>query len=107
MSEIRITKQSMYNLNRFISIVSHYFSGQTDANVHQLLGGDFSLNSTGREQAAKVGRRLKDNDFTHAYVSDLVRARETMDIILAINQHWQDKWQVIFTGAFDCELRSV
>ena len=73
-------------------------SGQTDANLHHIIqgqaGGNFGLNATGQEQAKKAGQRLSGEVFTHAYVSDLQRTRDTIRLILGENQQWTDMEKV-------------
>ncbi|MCP4137223.1 MAG: alpha-ribazole phosphatase [bacterium] len=57
--------------------------GQTDYNKNERFLGmtDISLNETGREQAARVGERLKDEKIDLVYCSDLKRCVETAEII--------------------------
>lgn len=63
-------------------IVRH---GLTDWNVLNKMQGhtDISLNSVGREQAKKVANKLKKINFEAVYSSDLSRAKETAEIIVA------------------------
>ena len=63
-------------------IVRH---GETAWNAEQRVQGhtDVPLNDIGREQAALTGRRLAATRFAAVYSSDLVRARETAEIITA------------------------
>ncbi len=57
--------------------------GETTANVARLFSGhqDVELTDKGREQAKEVSEKLKDYNFTKIYSSDLVRARNTAEII--------------------------
>jgi broad specificity phosphatase PhoE len=59
--------------------------GETDWNhEHRVQGhSDVPLNDTGRAQAAELGRRLDLSGVRSAYSSDLSRARETAEIVLA------------------------
>ncbi len=61
-------------------IVRH---GQTDGNVQMLLQGqmDIPLNETGRQQAKKTADKLKNIKFDLAFSSDLMRAKETTEIV--------------------------
>lgn len=58
--------------------------GETDCNNLKIIQGQSvpsHLTEAGRHQAHIAGRRLAGYGFTHVYVSDLIRARETADII--------------------------
>jgi probable phosphoglycerate mutase len=57
--------------------------GQTDWNAEHRLQGtsDTVLNSTGREQAARLAERLRGLKIDAAYSSTLRRSRETADIV--------------------------
>jgi broad specificity phosphatase PhoE len=59
--------------------------GQTDWNVQKKLQGqtDIPLNSTGREEAAKLNEKLHDISFDACFASDLQRACETAQILNA------------------------
>lgn len=59
--------------------------GETDWNLQGMLQGhaDPPLNDTGRRQAALVAARLAPLAFAACYASDLRRARETAEVILA------------------------
>ncbi|MDR0534185.1 MAG: histidine phosphatase family protein [Verrucomicrobiales bacterium] len=59
--------------------------GETDWNAKHLIMGqrDLPLNARGREQAALTAKLLADIPFTTCYSSDLGRARETAEILLA------------------------
>ena len=63
-----------------IYLVRH---GQTDWNLEKKTQGhtDISLNDNGREQAKLVSKVIKDYKIDKIYSSDLLRARETADII--------------------------
>jgi 2,3-bisphosphoglycerate-dependent phosphoglycerate mutase len=60
--------------------------GQSDWNLSGRFTGwtDINLTEVGREQAAEGGRELKRHGlvFNRAYTSELVRAQETMTIVL-------------------------
>lgn len=62
-------------------IVRH---GETEWNEKGIIMGhsDIRLNKKGREQARKVAKRLKWMKIDFAYVSDLIRAKETAGEIL-------------------------
>ncbi len=53
--------------------------GETDWNRQQRFQGqiDVPLNALGREQAARLGQRMKTERFDHLVCSDLLRTRET------------------------------
>jgi len=58
--------------------------GETDWNVERRIqgqGGDAPLNENGRKQATEAGALLADNDIDVVISSDLMRTRETAEII--------------------------
>ena len=59
-------------------------SGETDSNKSHTIQGqlDVPLNDTGRGQAERASKVLKDVPFVKAYSSDLLRALETGEIIM-------------------------
>jgi broad specificity phosphatase PhoE len=59
--------------------------GETDWNAERRLQGrtDTALNSTGRQQAAKLAERLKGVRLDAVYSSTLSRSRDTADIVRA------------------------
>lgn len=59
--------------------------GQTDWNLQGRYTGqsDIPINETGREQARRLADRLKETPPDVIYASDLIRARETAEIIAA------------------------
>ncbi|MBI4152725.1 histidine phosphatase family protein, partial [Candidatus Woesearchaeota archaeon] len=59
--------------------------GETDWNSLELCQGhaNISLNEAGLKQAEQVAQRLKDEKIDRAFASDLERAVETADLILA------------------------
>lgn len=69
--------------------------GQTHENVAGIIQGQSvgRLNMVGKEQAKKVGIRLKDEKIDVAYVSDLERACDTAKEILK----WHPKTKVVYT----------
>jgi probable phosphoglycerate mutase len=58
--------------------------GQTDQNKRKMLqgGSNIELNDNGREMARQAADKLKDVPIDIAFSSPLIRARETVDIIL-------------------------
>jgi len=62
-------------------IVRH---GETDWNAQGLLQGhkDIPLNKTGKKQAQELAIRLNKIDFVRSFSSDLLRAKETAQIIV-------------------------
>jgi|JFJP01.1.fsa_nt_gi broad specificity phosphatase PhoE len=67
-----------------IYLVRH---GESEANVAGFINDDPNrpvlLTVKGRAQAARAAKALKDIRFSHAYVSQFPRARQTAEIILA------------------------
>jgi len=63
--------------------------GQTEWNVEGRVQGhaDSELTGQGRSQAAAVGKRLKELEFTRLYSSDLLRTRQTSEIIAGHTGH--------------------
>ena len=59
--------------------------GQTEYNLRERFQGqrDVPLNATGRAQVRALAERLRDVPFVAAYASDLIRVRETAEILLA------------------------
>ena len=74
-------------------IVRH---GQTDFNILGLLQGHggSGLNAQGFKEATKVAERLRQENITTAYVSDLARTTETAAEILKYHPHCK----IIFTS---------
>lgn len=62
-----------------IYIVRH---AQSEANAAEILGGNYPLTKLGQEQAAMLNKKLFHVSFSHVYASDLVRAKETAEIIM-------------------------
>lgn len=71
--------------NILVSIIRH---GQTDYNLRGVLQGQMetSLNATGREEAEKLGVKLRDEVYTHAHSSNMERAADTARIVLRNNR---------------------
>lgn len=63
-----------------IYIVRH---GETNENLNHIIQGqtDSVLNETGKMQAKKISQRLKNIKFDNVFSSDLLRTRETAEII--------------------------
>ena len=61
----------MVVLNKYFFFTFHNSSGQTDANKDQLIHGHFDtkLNETGKKQATKAGKALKQVKFDKAISS--------------------------------------
>lgn len=58
--------------------------GQTDANVNNIWqgqSGDGPINAVGRTQAEQLAIYLSDKDIKNIYSSDLVRAKQTAEVI--------------------------
>ncbi|GFN75615.1 fructose-2,6-bisphosphatase tigar [Plakobranchus ocellatus] len=68
-----------------VTLVRH---GETLSNRNKILQGqlDTQLSDIGEEQAKLVGKRLKEHHFTHVFSSDLSRAVNTAQHILAENK---------------------
>jgi 2,3-bisphosphoglycerate-dependent phosphoglycerate mutase len=62
--------------------LSVVFVRHAQAEQRELGEGDPGLSYLGRTQARLLARRLAHTDFSHVYVSDLARARQTCDAIL-------------------------
>ncbi len=62
-----------------IYLVRHGLSG---ANVARTVGGNTGLVEKGKEQAMELGKKLKDIDFAAVFSSDLLRARQTAELII-------------------------
>jgi broad specificity phosphatase PhoE len=72
--------------------------GQTDWNVEHRWQGDPPLNETGREQARLLAQALRAEPLDGIYGSDLLRAKETAEIIAA---------QLGLDVEFDPRLREI
>lgn len=83
--------------------------GETDWNLHGRMQGwaPVPLNDTGREQADAVGAYLADEyDVDRAFVSDLLRTRETAAAILehvgevpvSYEPHWRERHLGVYQG---------
>lgn len=59
--------------------------GQSEGNIRQLWYGssDLPLTPLGREQARRAGEKLRDIPLPVCYVSPLIRARDTAELVLA------------------------
>ena len=62
--------------------------GQTQWNASRRFQGrtDVALSDTGRQQARAIAQALRDEPFTHAFSSDLRRARETAQTIAEFHE---------------------
>ncbi len=67
--------------------------GQTTTNAEKAHAGwaPAELTEEGRIQAERTRQLLKENDFDRVYVSDLVRTRQTADIIFPGKEHILDR----------------
>jgi len=69
-----------------VSILVLVRHGQSQWNLENRFTGweDVPLTELGREEARSAGRRLRDTGihFVHCFTSELVRAQETLDIVL-------------------------
>jgi len=69
-----------------VSILVLLRHGQSQWNLENRFTGweDVPLTELGREEARRAGRRLRDAgiQFAHCFTSELVRAQETLDIVL-------------------------
>ena len=70
----------MNNDNSFctIYIVRH---AQSEANAAKILGGNYPLTNLGKDQALRRNKSLSHVPFSHIYASDLVRSKETAEIL--------------------------
>ena len=77
--------------------------GETQWNAERRVQGhtDVPLHDGGREQALRTGQRLADTRFGAVYSSDLIRARETAEIIVAASN--TGPYEIVF----DERLREV
>ncbi|XP_054633874.1 probable fructose-2,6-bisphosphatase TIGAR A isoform X3 [Dunckerocampus dactyliophorus] len=77
--------QGMKTLTFGLTFVRH---GETQFNQEGRLQGqaiDSALSDVGLQQAEAAGRYLKDVKFTNVFVSDMLRARQTAEIIMKHN----------------------
>jgi 2,3-bisphosphoglycerate-dependent phosphoglycerate mutase len=67
----------------YLTLIRH---GQSEWNITGLWTGwrDISLTDVGREEARRAGDALRDIHFDHAYVSNLIRAQQTLDEVLQV-----------------------
>jgi 2,3-bisphosphoglycerate-dependent phosphoglycerate mutase len=67
----------------YLALVRH---GTSEYNEKGLWTGwdNPELNDKGKEDAKKAGEHLKDIHFNEGFISDLIRHKETIDIILAV-----------------------
>ena len=77
--------------------------GETQWNAERRVQGhtDVPLHDGGREQALRTGQRLADTRFGAVYSSDLIRARETAEIMVAASN--TGPYDIVF----DQRLREV
>tara|TARA_Y100000310_G_scaffold144893_1_gene144162 strand:- start:13240 stop:13839 length:600 start_codon:yes stop_codon:yes gene_type:complete len=68
-----------------LTLVRH---GQTESNMQRILEGNRQgqLTVKGKEQAKKVGERLKEEQYDFIYISDLQRAKQTAQEILKFHE---------------------
>lgn len=63
--------------------------GQTDKNVAHIWQGasiDVELNENGKQQAQQLATKLKDTGITRIYTSNLIRARQTAEIVSQMSE---------------------
>lgn len=70
----------MKNNSCTIYLVRH---AESHANILDIFGGDYKLTPTGKKQALKVGKKLMKIDFSAGFSSDLLRAKQTAELILS------------------------
>lgn len=54
---------------------------QSEANITEVIGGNSKLTKRGKKQASIVGKQLKNINFSEIYSSDLLRTKETAELI--------------------------
>jgi 2,3-bisphosphoglycerate-dependent phosphoglycerate mutase len=81
-----------------LTILRH---GQSTYNLANLFTGnvDVPLTALGKEEASKAGKKLKEFKYNIAYTSTLIRAQDTLKIILELIK--QTTIPVIITAALD------
>lgn len=86
---------SLSNTNPLVVRVFLVRHGQTDYNVKKILQGhiDIDVNSTGIDQAKKVGERFKSVPIDAVFSSDLIRCRNTTKEIIEHHPHLASKVQ--------------
>ncbi|CAG5958406.1 putative fructose-2,6-bisphosphatase TIGAR A [Menidia menidia] len=80
-----LTGDAMRTLTFALTLVRH---GETPFNKQGLLQGqtiDAPLSETGLQQAEAAGRYLRDVRFSNVFVSDMLRARQTAEMIMKHN----------------------
>lgn len=73
-------------MKRKIFIFRH---GQTDKNLAHIWQGssiDVELNETGKKQAQELAQKLKNKGITRIYTSNLIRAKQTAEIISQLSE---------------------
>lgn len=63
-----------------IYLVRH---GESKANILDIFGGDYELTPRGKQQALKTGKKLKKINFSASFSSDLLRAKQTAELIIS------------------------
>jgi broad specificity phosphatase PhoE len=90
-----------------ITLVRHARTSDAEAKIAQSEGSTLSL--SGKEQAKRVGERLKRERFDHAYVSPLTRATETWEAIKEHHPELQHEFKELIVesdrGIFKGRLR--
>lgn len=69
-----------------LTLVRH---GETGANKENVIQGqlDVPLSEAGLKQAHLLGLRLQNQSYTHVFSSDLLRAKQTVQMVVDKNQH--------------------
>ena len=63
-----------------IYLVRH---GESEGNIGRVVGGNPALTGNGKKQAAETAKKLKDIHFDAVFSSNLIRAKQTAEIIAA------------------------
>lgn len=105
--QINNIQKPNYTENKVHTTIYLIRHGQTESNREQRYVGhtDVELNETGEQQAAKVGRWLKNMGVTTLYTSDLTRALHTTEIISEIidndNIHVSQQLREVYFGKWE------
>ena len=70
--------------------------GETNGNIQRVFQAhDTPLNECGQTQAYALGKFLHKEKFTHIYSSDLARTKQTCEIIMSQNTHYNSSAQIV------------